>query len=103
MSLDRYYEMLAERGIQPFQRIPWVNPRTGRAEPKVRGEPLPLQWRISRDEFDRLTDWADEQYQWRSTSMDTWIAGWPVIVDDDLPPWSVALEEIGHELGHIRP
>jgi hypothetical protein len=58
-------------------------------EPRVLGERLPMQWRISRDEWDRLVA-ADPAVD---ASIEQQIAGWTVIVDDALPPGSVLFEE----------
>jgi hypothetical protein len=92
MIFDRYAEMLAERGIHPFQRIPWEDPETGLVNPRVLGEPLPLRWRVSPDEWERLNDWCRSAYGWTVPSTGGgMLFGWPIEPDDTLPPRSVIL------------
>lgn len=89
MSFGRYREVLAAYQIQPFERLPH------RFGPKVNGELLPLRWRVSRDEWDRVKAEAEAiagEYTYASDSTVFRLFGWPIEPDDDLPPNSIILD-----------
>ena len=93
-ALARYYEMAAEAGVRPFERILWRNPRTQQIDLRVLGDPLPLRWRVSRDEWNRLRAWASTEWGWTvdSKGIASTLMGWPIDPDDTLPPRSIVLE-----------
>lgn len=95
MTFARYQTILAEHGLTPFYREPWVNPRTGRVEPSVLGERPPMRWRVSRDEWDRLRAYVEEvtgPSTRASEAMQANLYGWPIDPDDALPPNRVVFE-----------
>jgi hypothetical protein len=84
--------ILAERGLQPFHRVPWVNPRMERVEPRVLGERPALRWRVSVDEWYRLEAYARRRGSFVA-SVQPHLFGWPIDVDPDLPPGTRLLED----------
>lgn len=95
MNFARYHEMLAEHGLQPFHRFPYINERTGRVEPRVLGETPRMRWRVSRDEWDRLRAHVEDvmgPYNVAARDMVARLYGWPIAPDDELPERSVIFE-----------
>lgn len=91
-ALQRYMTMLAERGLRPFHREPWINPRTGYVEPRVLGERPPMRWRVSADEWYRLETWVRQNGQPVATFLPATLFGWPIATDLRLPPRSIVFE-----------
>ena len=91
-TLQRYMTMLAERGLRPFHREPWVNPRTGYVEPRVLGERPAMQWRVSRDEWYRLEAWVRQMGMPVASDLPAQLFGWPIEPDPALPPRSIVFE-----------
>jgi YD repeat-containing protein len=78
----RYFEMMAEHGLQSFDREPW-------------------RWRVSRDEWDRLVEHTQKNgWPW-PTSATTTVGGFPIAPDDSLPPNSVIFEPIPSSLSPV--
>lgn len=93
-ALGRYADIMEARGIVPFQRIPYVNPETGAPDPRVLGERLPMRWRVSRDEWDRLAAATNKAFGW--TDIDSTrqeLGGFLIEPDDSLPPATIIFEE----------
>jgi hypothetical protein len=99
VNLSRYAAMLAEHGMRPFHREPYVNERTGRVEPSVLGERPPFRWRVSRDEWRLLEAAAKGAWGWETAPTDSsQLAGFPIAPDDTLPPRSIVFELIHHPI-----
>lgn len=93
LRIDRYMDILAQHGMRPFEREPWVNPRTGMVEPRVLGERPPMRWRVSPDEWYRLEAIVMDRYGWHAVGVDnSMLYGWPIESDATLPPNSVVFE-----------
>ena len=96
-AFQPFMTMLAERGLRPFERIPWVNPRTGEVNPRVLGEPLPLRWRVAPDRWYRLE--AEMHYRYPDLPAGTedlpaYLFGWPIESDPALTPGAIVLEPL---------
>jgi hypothetical protein len=90
-SFSRYAEMMDEHRMVPFHREPWVNPRTGKVDPRVLGPRPKMRWRVSQDEWDRLVE-ETRQFGWPMPVEQAHLGGFPIAVDDALPPNSVIFE-----------
>lgn len=85
-------ELLAQQNLRPFERAAWVNPRTGRRDPRVVGEPPPLRWRVSQDLFDQAVDHVKRSGLGWIGGDRQMLFGLPIAVDEGLPPNSLLLE-----------
>lgn len=95
MDFIRYREMLAEHAMKPFDRDPWINPRTGRMEAFVLGEVPAMRWRVSPDEWDRILAHVEDiagAGNRASPTMAAKLYGWPIKPDEALPPNSIIFE-----------
>lgn len=90
--LQRYMTILANLGMAPFQRVPWVNPETERVEPRVLGERPPMRWRVSSDQWYRLEAYARETHGMDASGLPAQLFGWPIEPDATLPADSVVFE-----------
>ena len=89
---SRYADILAENGLRPFHTYPWVNPRTEEVELGVIGGRPRARWRVSRDEWDKLLEFARRQHGWSSIDQETYLGGWPIAPDDSVPPGTILFE-----------
>ena len=85
---QRYMTILAERALRPFERVPHE------FGSRVLGEPLPLRWRVSRDEWYRLEREAMLRWGWSdlASGLPAHLFGWPIESDPSLPSGSIVLE-----------
>jgi hypothetical protein len=86
--IPRMDELIAEKGLRHFERKPWVNPRTGKVDDRVRGERPAYRFLVARDEWDRTFAplLLNDSYQLT-------YGGWPVEPADFLRPGSIVFVE----------
>lgn len=91
VGVARYVEMLAERGLRAFR---WPG-----STAHILGEAPPLRWRVSKDERERVLQVAGIHGVAEVAIEDItvpveYMLGLRYVVDADLPPNSVILEDL---------
>lgn len=97
-AFQPFMSMLTDRGLMPFQRVPWINPRTEKVEPGVLGELLPLRWRVASDQWYRLEAETRRRFGQPmpgTEDLPATLYGWPIESDPSLPAGSIVLEAPG--------
>lgn len=94
-AFQPYLTMLADHGLRPFERSPWINPETERVEPRVLGELLPLRWRVASDQWYRLE--AEVRHRFGMTvpgteGLPARLFGWPIDLDSALRQGAIVME-----------